>query len=179
MDAINRGARHITHLFNAMTPLHHRKPGIVGAALSTNVTCEIIVDNIHIHPDLYSFVYKNKGKDNMVLITDSMRAGCMKEGIYELGGQTVIVKDSAARLEDGTIAGSILSLEKAFQNMIKHTHLSILDLSRLLSLNPARVIGIDRQKGSIEIDKDADLIFLDKNYKVTRTIVNGKTVYTK
>lgn len=179
LEAVKNGVRHVTHLFNAMSPLHHRKPGVVGAAFSSDVTCEIIVDNIHIHPGLYPFIIQNKGVEQLVLITDSMRAGCMKEGVYELGGQKVIVKEGSARLESGTIAGSILTLEKAFQNMIEFTDLSIQEVSQLLSLNPAKVIHMDKKKGSLEIGKDADIVFLNEDFEVMRTVVGGNTIWAK
>ncbi len=102
-NAYENGVRHITHCFNAMSPLHHREPGVVGAALSKPFSCELICDNIHVSPDFYQGFVDIKGKDKTVLITDSMRAGCLKEGTYELGGQEVIVEDGSVRLHDGTL----------------------------------------------------------------------------
>lgn len=177
LQGINRGITHSTHTFNAMTPLHHRKPGIVGAALTTDITCEVIVDNIHVHPCVYKLLIDVKGIDSVVLVTDSMRAGCMDEGIYELGGQRVFVQGEAARLEDGTLAGSILSLNKAIKNVIEGTGIKIYEAVRMATLNPARVIGVDSKKGSIEAGKDADLVIFNDNFDVKHAIIGGKTVY--
>lgn len=173
MDAIESGVSRVTHMFNAMTPLHHRKPGVVGAAFNSNVYCELIADKIHVHPELFNTILSIKGKDKVVLITDSMRAGCMKDGIWELGGQKVIVKDGVARLEDGTLAGSILTLNKALSNMIDKTNLKINEAVNLISINPAKSIGIDCKKGSIEIGKDADITIFDKDFNIFNTIVDG------
>ena len=122
MEAIKCGITHATHTFNAMTPLNHREPGVVGAIMNSDVSAELIADKIHINPVIFPILLKVKGKDKVVLITDSMRAGCMKDGISELGGQKVIVKNNAARLADGTLAGSILTLEKAVKNIYENTY---------------------------------------------------------
>lgn len=177
MQAVKCGINHATHTFNAMTPLQHRKPGAVGAVLRSDVTFEMIADNIHLHPDIYQIMLNAKGKDKMVLITDCIRAGCMRDGISELGGQKVIVKDNSARLEDGTLAGSILTLNKAVFNILKYTDLKINEAVALASLNPAEVIGMDKEKGSIEIGKDADLAVFDEKLDISLTIIEGKIVY--
>lgn len=177
MAAVRCGISHATHTFNAMTPLKHRELGVVGAVLRSDVTFEIIADAIHLKPDIYQIMLNAKGKDKMVLITDSMRAGCMKDGVSELGGQKVIVKDDSARLEDGTLAGSILTLNKAVLNILKYTNLKIYDAVALASLNPARAIGIDKVKGSIEIGKDADLSVFDEKINVGLTIREGQVIY--
>ncbi|NEZ48029.1 N-acetylglucosamine-6-phosphate deacetylase [Clostridium niameyense] len=173
MDAIKNGTSRVTHMFNAMTPLHHRKPGVVGAVFNSNIYCELIADKIHVHPELFNTVLSIKGKDKVILITDSMRAGCMKDGIWELGGQKVIVQNGVARLEDGTLAGSILTLNKALSNIIDKTKLEINEAVNLLSLNPAKSLGIDHKKGSIEIGKDADMTIFDKDFNIFNTIVEG------
>lgn len=179
MDGIERGIKHATHTFNAMTPLHHRKPGIVGAVFASDITAEIIADKIHVHPGIYKTFIKTKGIDNVVLITDSMRAGCMEEGVYDLGGQSVNVKDGSARLEDGTLAGSILSLNIAVKNVFENTDSKLYEVIKMATLNPARVIGISDKKGSIEVNKDADFTIFDKKFEVEYTIVEGKIIYTK
>ncbi|MCY6356527.1 N-acetylglucosamine-6-phosphate deacetylase [Clostridium sp. ZS2-4] len=177
VDGIEKGITHATHLFNAMTPLHHRKPGVVGAVLGNDVNCEIIADTIHIHPGLFQLLVNVKGKDRLILITDSMRAGCMKCGEYDLGGQKVIVDETSARLEDGTLAGSILTLNAALKNMYKHTNLKIHELVKMASLNGARELKIDTLKGSLKKGKDADITIFDSEFNVCLTIVEGKTVY--
>ncbi len=175
--AIKFGASNITHLFNAMTPLNHRELGVVGAALTSDVYCEIICDNIHVNPQLYQFVLNNKGKDKVILITDCMRAGCMADGKYDLGGQDVFVKDGAARLSTGNLAGSVLNLNKAVYNFIKNTNLSINEAINLASLNPAKSINMDKTKGSLEIDKDADIALFDDEMNCYMTISNGEIIF--
>ncbi|MBZ4684078.1 MAG: N-acetylglucosamine-6-phosphate deacetylase [Fusobacteriaceae bacterium] len=177
MEAIEKGARHITHLFNAMTGLHHRNPGIVGAAFNSDVSCEIIADNIHINPANYHIVFRQKSKDKIVLITDAMRAACLKNGKYDLGGQEVHVSNGAARLEDGTLAGSVLRLNGAVKNIYDELDISLVDLINLVTMNPAKVIGVDNIKGSIEKDKYSDFAVFDKDFNVYMTIVEGKVVY--
>ncbi|MDD3224551.1 MAG: N-acetylglucosamine-6-phosphate deacetylase [Clostridium sp.] len=177
VEAIKNGMTHITHLFNAMTSLNHRKPGVVGAALNSDAVCELICDKIHINPAVFNIVTKIKDTDKVVLITDCMRAGGLKDGVSELGGQKVIVKDNSARLEDGTLAGSILNLNKAIKNIFENTSLNLNEAVNMASLNPAREIKIDREKGSLKEGKDADITIFDKNFEVIKTIVGGNTVY--
>ena len=175
--AIDNGVSNITHLFNAMTPLNHREMGVVGAALTTDVYCEIICDNIHINPNLYQFVLNNKGKDKVILITDSMRAGCMPDGKYDLGGQEVFVKDNVARLASGNLAGSVLTLNKAVYNFLKNTNLSINEAINLASLNPAKSINMDSTKGSLEVGKDADIALFDDEMNCYMSISHGEIVF--
>lgn len=175
--AIDNGVSNITHLFNAMTPLNHREMGVVGAALTTDVYCEIICDNIHINPNLYQFVLNNKGKDKVILITDSMRAGCMPDGKYELGGQEVFVKNNVARLASGNLAGSVLTLNKAVYNFLKNTNLSINEAINLASLNPAKSINMDSTKGSLEVGKDADIALFDDEMNCYMSISHGEIVF--
>lgn len=177
MKAVENGVSHATHLFNAMTPLNHRNPGVVGAVFGSDVNCELIADKIHVHPAMFQVVINIKGKDKVILITDSMRAGCMKDGVSELGGQKVIVKDNSARLEDGTLAGSILRLNQAVKNILENTNLKMYEAIAMVSINAAKDIGIDKRKGSIEIGKDADIVIFDDNIAVKQTIVEGKTVF--
>jgi len=177
MEAIHAGISNATHIFNAMPPFHHRRPGAVGAILNSAVTFELIADTIHIHPAVFQILLNAKGKDKMILITDSMRAGFMDDGNWELGGQKVVVKNNSARLEDGTLAGSILTLNKAVFNIFKYTELEIQEAVMLASLNPAKLINIDKKKGSIEIGKDADLVIFDQELEVELTISAGKIIY--
>lgn len=179
MNAINAGITHATHTFNAMTPLHHRRPGIVGAIFNSGIVCELIADKIHVHPSLFQLLVNIKGKDKVILITDSMRAGCMKDGEYDLGGQKVIVKDNSARLEDGVLAGSVLTLNKAVNNIKNNTNLKINEVVNMVSLNPAKEIKLDKQKGSLEVNKDADIVIFDDDINVKATIVEGNLIYKK
>ena len=174
---IEAGVRHATHLFNAMTPLNHRDPGVVGASLADDrVSTELIADTFHISPDLFGLVAKVKG-DNLILITDCTRAGGLADGEYSLGGQPIFVKDIECRLADGTIAGSVLKLNNAIRNMRDHTSLPLEQIVRMASINAARCIGLDKTKGSLEAGKDADIILADENFAVSETIIAGETVW--
>ena len=177
MKAVKDGVRHATHLFNAMSALAHRNPGVVGAALaSDNVSVEVIADTFHINPGLYSIVAKVKG-DKMVLITDCTRAGGMPDGEYDLGGQPIFLKGIECRLADGTIAGSVLKLNHAVRNVLAHTDLAINEVFKMASLNPATAIKVADRIGSLEAGKDADIIIVDDEINVKRTIKKGRTIY--
>ena len=178
MRAIHAGVRHATHLFNAMPTLHHRKPGAVGAALGSDISFELIADTLHVHPALFPILLNAKGKDKMILITDSIRAGGMGDGVWDLGGQQVTVTGRAARLADGTLAGSVLTLNEAVYHLLSYTDLTISEAVALASLNPARLIGMDEKKGSIQIGKDADLVVFDEQLQVQLTILEGRVIYS-
>ena len=177
LEAVRVGISNASHIFNAMRPFHHRDPGVVGAVLKSNISFELIADTLHIHPAVFQSLLNAKGKDKLILITDSMRAGFMKDGNWELGGQKVVVDNNSARLNDGTLAGSILTLNKAVFNILKYTDLEIYEAVALASLNPAKLINMDNSKGSIKIGKDADLIIFDEELKVDLSISGGKTIY--
>ena len=174
---IEAGVRHATHLFNAMTPLNHRDPGVAGAGLTdARVSCELIADTFHIHPALFALVARMKG-EQLVLITDCTRAGGLADGEYTLGGQPIFVHGIECRLADGTIAGSVLKLNNAIRNMRDHTSLPLEQIVRMASINAARCIGLDKTKGSLEAGKDADIILADENFAVSETIIAGETVW--
>lgn len=175
--AIENGVTHATHLFNAMSPLTHKNPGVVGAALtSNNVTVEIIADDFHVNPALYSMVAKIKG-DKMALITDCTRAGGMPDGEYSLGGQPIFLSGIECRLADGTIAGSVLKLNNAIRNVLNSTNLPLYEVFKMASLTPAKIIHQDNRIGSLEKGKDANIIIVDSNINVLTTIKNGKIIY--
>ena len=177
MSAARDGVNHATHLFNAMSALAHRNPGVVGAALaSENVSVEVIADTFHINPGLYSIVSKVKG-DKMVLITDCTRGGGMPDGEYTLGGQPIFLKGIECRLADGTIAGSVLKLNNAVKNVLDHTSLPVNEVFKMASLNPASAIHCDDRIGSLEAGKDADIIITDENINIVTTIKKGRTIY--
>ncbi|MGX4275863.1 N-acetylglucosamine-6-phosphate deacetylase [Clostridioides difficile] len=176
-EAINLGVTNVTHMFNAMTGLNHRDPGVVGAALTTNVYSELIADTIHINKDLFQFILNNKGKERLILITDSIEAGGLEDGNYSLGGQKVIVKGNEARLENGALAGSVLSLNKMVFNFLDNTNLKVNEAINLASLNPATSLGINDKKGSLEIGKDADIAVFDENLDCKMTLCLGEVVY--
>ncbi|MCF0136586.1 MAG: N-acetylglucosamine-6-phosphate deacetylase [Lachnospiraceae bacterium] len=171
------GCNHVTHLFNAQSGLAHRDPGVVGAALANrNVYTEFIADTFHIHPGVFQIVADCK-KDHLVLITDCMRAGGLPDGDYSLGGQPVVVKGIECRLEDGTIAGSVLRLYRAVQNLYKHTDVTLPQAVACASLNSARSIRVDDRKGSLEVGKDADILIADNDFEIINTFVGGHKVY--
>ena len=176
-EAIKHGCSHVTHLFNAMPGLHHRNPGVVGAALTHDVFVEVIADKIHVSEHLFKFIHRNKGCDHIILITDSIRAGCMKDGIYELGGQKTYVANQVAKLADGTLAGSVLTLNHAVRNFYQNTDASLPTVIKMASLNPAKAINISHCKGSLELGKDADIILLDDEFNCHLTLVNGVIVH--
>ncbi|MBY0096136.1 N-acetylglucosamine-6-phosphate deacetylase [Mesobacillus maritimus] len=179
-SAINEGATQVTHLFNQMRGLHHREPGVVGAAfLHDELKAEMIVDGIHVKPEIVDIAYQQKGSEGLLLITDSMRAKCLKNGSYDLGGQQVKVEEGKAVLEDGTLAGSILKLGQAVKNMMNYTGCSLADAIEMASVNPAKQLHVYEHKGSIRSGKDADLVVLDQNYDVFMTFCRGELAFQK
>ena len=178
INAINvHKIKHITHLFNAQTGLHHRNPGIVGAALDTDAIVEIIADNVHVHPAAQRLVYKSKKHNEIILITDSLRACGLGDGTYDLGGQEVFVKGELATLSDGTIAASVASMNKVVNNFKNNTNIDIAAVVELVTKNPAKELKLYNNIGSIEIGKSADIIVFDENINIKTTIVDGKIKY--
>lgn len=176
-EALERGARSVTHLFNAMTGLGHRNPGLVGAALRGDSYVEIICDDFHIDKSVYQIVLDTKGPDRILLISDSIRAGGLGDGDYDLAGQEIRLRDGKSSLSDGTIAGSVLSYNEGIKNFYRGTDIGLEDLFKLTSKNQADLLGIDRDLGSIEKDKLADLVVLSKDFDVLYSIVGGQTLY--
>jgi N-acetylglucosamine-6-phosphate deacetylase len=137
----------------------------------------MICDGIHLHPAAMQIIMKMKGNEKVVLISDSIKANGMPDGVYDYMGTKVSIKNNEVRLPDGTLAGSTLSLDRAVRNLVKMTGIDLPTAVRMASLNPARQIGLSETKGSIEIGKDADIILFDENINVKRTIIKGVTVY--
>lgn len=175
MSAINDGVSRVTHLFNAMTPLAHRDPGVVGAALASDVYAELICDTFHIHPGVFQII-ANAKKDKLVLITDCIRGGGMPDGEYDLGGQPVTLKGIECRLADGTIAGSVLKMNIAVRNVLENTTLSVPEVVAAASYNPARAIG-ETHKGTLKVGYDADIVIADDKINVKKTIKKGEVIY--
>ena len=174
---VKAGVRHATHLFNAMTPLTHRGPGVVGAALNCDeVSTELIVDTHHVNAALFDTVYKLKGR-KLCIITDCLPAGGLPEGEYTLGGAKIIYKNDLCRLEDGTIAGSVLKLNKGVWNVYNNSKIPLNECVNCASLNPATTLGIQDKKGSLAPGKDADIVILDNEFNVRKTIIGGKIKY--
>ncbi|MDN6161143.1 MAG: N-acetylglucosamine-6-phosphate deacetylase [Atopostipes sp.] len=166
-------ASHVTHLFNGQLGLHHRQPGVAGfGLLNDGINAEMIVDGFHIVPEMVDLAYRVRGADNIVLITDAMRAKGAPEGESELGGQKVFVKDKQARLENGSLAGSVLTYDDAFRNMIDFTGCSIEEAVKMSSGNQAKEFDLD-QKGALKAGKDADIVLLDEDLRVKNTILAG------
>jgi N-acetylglucosamine-6-phosphate deacetylase len=169
----NSKASHVTHLFNGQLGLHHREIGVAGfGLLEEDIYTEMIVDGFHISPAMVKLAYKAKGAENILLITDAMRAKGFPEGESELGGQKVFVKDKQARLENGSLAGSVLTFNDAFKNMIEFTGCTIAEAVQMSAVNQAREFDL-AHKGLLKSGKDADIIILDKDLNVKQTILGG------
>ncbi len=180
LEATRMGVTQVTHCFNAMRPLNHRQPGTVGAALTLDeLRCELISDNVHVHPAVIKLLARAKGLSGVILITDSIKPAGLSDGEVMVEGQKIIVWNGEARLEDGTLAGSTLSLEKGLANFILAAHESLDKAWVCATLNPARAIHMDESKGSIAAGKDADLVLLDRSFNVSMTMVAGKVVYRR
>ena len=172
-----RGFSHVTHLYNAMTGLHHRQPGIVVAALAdADVMCELICDNVHVHPVVQRLTYQLKGSEHIELITDSIRACLLGDGASELGGQQVTVHGMTATLADGTIAGSVLTMDRALANLQANTGASLVEVVGMVTSNPARELQL-QDRGSLTVGKRADIVLCDENFHIAATYVGGEQVY--
>ncbi|WP_198663138.1 N-acetylglucosamine-6-phosphate deacetylase [Paraliobacillus zengyii] len=179
-QAITAGLTHVTHLFNQMREFHHREIGVVGAALlREELITEIIADGIHVEPEAIKLAYQQKTADRLLLITDAMRAKCLKNGSYDLGGQQVTVIDGKATLADGTLAGSVLTMAQAFKNIITFTNCEIEDAIKMSSTTPAKELNVYNRKGSISTGKDADIVILDEQLDITMTLCRGALAYKK
>ncbi len=175
--AIRRGASHITHLCNAMTGLNHRKPGMLGAALDMDANCELIVDNVHVHPAMQRIIYAAKRGAHIIPITDSMRACGLSDGISELGGQRVYVKGTLATLEDGTIAGSVLRMNDGLRILHENLGIAIPAIVEMVTRTPAEELGVYGELGSLSVGKYADIAIFDEEFRIRRTIVGGRDCF--
>lgn len=180
IEAFNNGFKHITHLFNAMRGIHHREPGLVGAALEDNdVSVELITDGFHINAAILKLVVKSKPYGKVVLISDSIKGAGLKDGVYLFGDERVFVNNGKCTTSDGVLAGSTLSMIDAVVHMVKEAGISLAEAVDMASYNPAEVIGMAKNKGSIEEGKDGDIVILDKELRVVTTIVEGKVVFIR
>ncbi|HAD05845.1 MAG TPA: N-acetylglucosamine-6-phosphate deacetylase [Anaerolineaceae bacterium] len=178
--AVQHGVSLLTHCFNAMSPLHHREPGVVGAGLSMpELRCELIADNVHVHPLVQRILYQLRGSEGIVLVSDSTRVTGLPDGQYILDNRPVQVKQGKVTLLDGTLAGSCLTLDIALLNFTEAAGIPLEKAILCASLYPARTIGIAHQKGSLEPGKDADLFLMDDDGNILFTMVEGKIVYTR
>lgn len=176
--AFSAGANHVTHLYNAMDPMHHRTPGPIPAALEhEHVMSEIISDGIHIHPAMVRLAFKMFGDDRMILISDTLRAAGMGDGTYDLGGQDVDVKGYEARIANGALAGSVSDLMRCFYVAVHDMGIPLESAVKAVTINPARSIKVDDKYGSIDDGKVADAVVLDqKTLEVKQVILRGKAI---
>jgi N-acetylglucosamine-6-phosphate deacetylase len=175
LEAVQLGATQITHCFNAMTGLHHRRPGVAGAAmLGDDLYAELIADRIHLHPAVMRLLIRLKGRQRVMLVTDSMSAADMPDGQYAFGGHQVTVRGGVARLDDGTLAGSTLTMEVAVRNLIQLCHLPLVDAVYMGATTPAEAMGLGARKGKLVAGHDADLAILDPALRPRATWVEGR-----
>lgn len=176
--AFRAGASQVTHMFNGMRGIHHRDPGIAGAALlDDSVMCEVIADGIHLHPDAIRLIVQAKGPAGCCLITDAIEATDMPDGQYELGGLEVTVRDGACRLAGGSLAGSILTMDRAVGYLVQTAGLPVHIAARMAALNPARQLRLADRKGRLRVGYDADITLLDGTFHATHTWVEGRPIF--
>jgi len=172
-EALAGGARHMTHFMNAMPPLHQRAPGPVGwGLLRDEVTCDVIADGIHLNRHTLQLILKTKGAERLLLISDAIAAAGLGDGDYQIWGESISVRNGQTRNPRGNIAGSVITLRDAVRTM-ESLGVSEVDLARIASTNPAKLLGIDHDCGSIEAGKRADLVALDADKKIVLLLVNG------
>jgi N-acetylglucosamine-6-phosphate deacetylase len=184
LRAVELGIRHVTHTYNVMTGLHHRKPGVVGGVLTCDqVTGELIADGVHVSPVAMDVLIRCKGTDKICVITDNTAVAGLADGEFELGGRKLVKKNGETRFAnstadmDHTMAGSEWPINHGVHNLVKLVGVSLPDAIKMASLNPARVIGVDKTKGSLEPGKDADIIVIDDDLNVHLTLVKGRVEY--
>ncbi|MEZ4863114.1 MAG: N-acetylglucosamine-6-phosphate deacetylase [Caldilineaceae bacterium] len=180
VEAAAAGVTQATHTYNAMSGLHHRNPGVLGATLALDgVYAQLIADNIHVHPAAMKILARCKGAAQTILITDAMRAAGLPDGEYELGGQPVTVKAGACRLANGALAGSILTLDQALVNFMMATGWSLAKAWPVTSRTPARALGLGATLGELAPGYQADIVLLNERLEVEATLVGGKVVYLR
>ena len=179
LAAIEAGATRATHLFNAMSGVHHRTPGLAAACLvEPGIQAELICDGVHVHPRMARLAWQSKGREGLTLITDATAAQGKGDGTYQLGDFQIEVRGPLCTLPDGvTIAGSVLTMNHAVGNAMAFTGMSLSDAAFVASTSPARLCGVADRKGSIEVGKDADLSILEADLSVARTVLGGRLVY--
>jgi N-acetylglucosamine-6-phosphate deacetylase len=175
-EALAAGARHMTHFMNAMSPLHHRAPGPVGwGLLHDDVTCDVIADGVHLDLLTLRLLMKIKGPDRMTLISDAIAAAGLGDGVFKIWNESITVKDGRTSNQRGSIAGSVISMLDAVR-LMKRLEVPEVDLARMSSTNPARLLGIETECGSIEEGKRADLVAVDDTWNVRFTMIGGEVI---
>ena len=178
LEAVSLGLNQSSHTFNAMEEPHHRRPGTVGAVLDCDdISAQVIVDLVHVHPAWVRVLVRLKGPERMVLITDAMRAAGMPDGTYDVGDQQVTVRGGEARIPAGNLAGSTLTMDRAVRNVVEVADLDLPEALAMATITPARAIGVADRKGSLQPGKDADLVLLDGDCQVVMTMVRGRMVH--
>jgi N-acetylglucosamine-6-phosphate deacetylase len=169
-----------THTFNAMRPLHHREPGILGVVLTDDrLYAEVIADGVHVHPLALRLLLRAKGVDRTLLVTDGVSAVDMPDGQYPLGDKTVVVRGNECRDSDGALAGSTLTLDRAVRNLVNWLDMPVHQAVATATAVPALSLRITASKGILAPEADADLVFLDSALRVTKTMVGGRIVYSR
>jgi N-acetylglucosamine-6-phosphate deacetylase len=178
--AAERGLKHVTHCFNAMTPLGHRELGTVGAVMYIpTIHAELIADNIHVDPAAQKILIDIKTPAGVILITDAIRGTGLPDGDYPIDNRTITIRNGEVRLPSGNLAGSVLTMERALKNAVANSGRALKEIWPMSSLNAAREIGVSNCKGSLEVGKDADLVLLEPDFTVAMTVAEGKVVYEK
>ena len=179
-DAAERGLSHAVHTYSAMGGFHHRAPGTLGAVLSLDrISAELIADGVHTHPAAARILFRVKGPGRVVLVTDASPAAGLDDGDYTLGGQKVLLREGRSLLPDGTLAGSTLTMNRAVAGAAAMASLTLAEALAAATVNPARVLGIDGRKGSLEEGKDADLVVMDHSFAVLLTMCRGRVIFNR
>jgi len=178
LEAIGNGLSQVTHTFNAMEPLHHRRAGaLLAALLQDELVAQVNGEGRHVHPLFMRMLYRLKGAEGIILTSDLTAEAGLPEGRYEREGRRIYSTDGIARLQDGTIVGSTQSLDEGIRVLVNEAGVPLADAVRMASLNPARALGLDHRKGAIAPGKDADLVVMDSNLQVMMTVADGRVVY--
>ena len=178
VEAELTGFRFVTHLFNAMGSLESREPGTAGAVLAIDsLSAGLIADGVHVHPASLKLALRAKGSERLVLVTDAMPPVGTDLSEFQLYGMSITVKNGACFTPQGVLAGSVLTMDRAISNMCRLADVSFLEALAMATINPARIVGVDQQKGSLEVGKDADLVVCDGDLRVSMTMVEGNIAY--
>jgi N-acetylglucosamine-6-phosphate deacetylase len=177
LDAISAGFKGVTHCFNQMSPFHHREPGIIGAALTRpELSLELIADGIHLHKATIDVIWRSKGSDGIILVSDAMAPAGLIDGDFQTSLGRLTLAKGSLKNEAGKLAGGILTLDKAIKNLLQYTDCTLTDAFKMATYNPARFLGINKKKGSLYPGKDADLVIMTTDLEVVATMVNGEII---